>query len=146
MRDRNGTSRRGFIERMTTSAIALGVGSAAMPLEAAASEPSASPDESWLKGVKGNHAQIFDMSQPQGGFALIKVSNYLDTYKSAYNLTPPKVVAIVSLWSGTTPLGFNDAMWAKYNFSAMTNTLTRGTKGPVTRNPYVTTAAGTETM
>lgn len=142
----NGTSRREFIERVTASAVAIGVGSASLAAEASASEPSAKPDESWLHGVKGNHAQIFDMPQPQGGFALIKVSNYLDTYKSAYDLVPPKVVAIVGLWGNTTPLGFNDAMWAKYNFSTMTSTLARGTKAPVTRNPFVTTAAGTETM
>jgi intracellular sulfur oxidation DsrE/DsrF family protein len=142
----NGTSRREFIERMTTSAIAIGVGSASITAEASAAVPSAKPDESWLQGVKGSHAQIFDMTQPQGGFALVKVANYLDTYKLAYDLTPPKVMAIVGLWGSTIPLGFNDAMWAKYNFSAMTNTVARGTKERVTRNPFVKTAQGTETM
>ena len=68
----NGTSRRDFIERVTTSAIAIGVGSASLAAEASAAVPSAKPDESWLQGIKGSHAQIFDMSQPQGGFALIK--------------------------------------------------------------------------
>ena len=146
MPKKDGTSRREFIERVTASAVAIGVGSTSLAAEASAAVPSAKPDESWLQGVKGNHAQIFDMSQPQGGFALIKVSNYLDTYKAAYDLAFPKVVAIVSLWGATTPLGFNDAMWAKYNFSTMTNTLTRGTKAPVTRNPFVATAAGAATM
>lgn len=146
MENPHGTSRRNFIERITAGALAIGAGSASLPLEASAAEPASKPDEAWLQGIAGNHAQIFDMTQPQGGFALVKVSNYLDTYKAAYNLAPPKVVAIVSLWSNTTPLGFNDAMWAKYNFSAMTNTLARGTKAHVTRNPYVATAPGTETM
>jgi hypothetical protein len=146
MQNENGTSRREFIGRVTTGAIALGVGSASLPAEASASVTSSSPDESWLQGVAGNHAQIFDMTQPQGGFALVKVSNYLDTYKTAYNLTPPKVIAIVGLWGNATPLGFNDAMWAKYNFSTMTSTLTRGAKAPVTRNPFVATAAGAATM
>lgn len=146
MQGQRGTSRRQFIERMTTSAIAIGVGSAALPGEASASEASWKPDESWLDGIKGNHAQIFDMGQPQGGLGLNKVANYLDTYKSAYDLAPPKVVAIVGLWGTTTPLGFNDAMWAKYNFGTLTNTLTRGAKTPVTRNPFVATAPGTQTM
>ena len=146
MENSKSTSRRNFIERVTAGALAIGAGSVSMPLEASAAEPASSPDEAWLQGITGNHAQIFDMTQPQGGFGLNKVSNYLDTYKSAYNLAPPKVVAIVSLWSNTTPFGFNDAMWAKYNFSTMTNTLARGTKTPVTRNPFVATAPGTETM
>lgn len=141
-----GTSRREFIERFTAGALAIGAGSASLPLEASASESLSSPDESWLQGVAGNHSQIFDMSTPQGGFALVKVANYLDTYKSAYNLAPPKVVAIVSLWGGTTPVAFNDAMWAKHNFSAMTNTVARGTKERVTRNAIAAVAPGAATM
>ncbi len=86
------------------------------------------------------------MPQGGGGFPLLHVLNYLDTYKSAYNMVTPKVVAIVSLYGMSTPMGFNDAMWAKFPFGAVTNTFMRGTKTPVTRNVFLAPAAGTQTI
>lgn len=141
-----GTSRRGFVERVTAGALAIGVGSTSFPEIAEAANASAKPDDSWLQGIKGNHAQIFDMPKADGGFSLFHVNNYLDTYKSAFNIVPPNVVAIVSLYSMTTPMGFNDAMWAKYPFGTATNTLLRGTKTAVTRNAYLNAPAGAATM
>ena len=133
-----GTNRREFVERITAGALAIGVGSASFPETASAATAATKPDDSWLQGIKGNHAQIFDMPKADGGFSLFHVNNYLDTYKSAFNIVPPNVVAIVSLYGMSTPMGFNDAMWAKYPFGTATNTLLRGTKTAVTRNAYNT--------
>ena len=141
-----GTSRREFVERITAGALAIGVGSASFPETANAATLAAKPDDSWLHGIKGNHAQIFDMPKADGGFSLFHVNNYLDTYKGAFGITPPNVLAIVSLYSMTTPMGFNDAMWAKYGFGAATKTFLRGTTTAVTRNAYLTAPAGSQTM
>ena len=65
-----GTSRRGFVERVTAGALAIGVGSTSFPEIAEAASASAKPDDSWLQGIKGNHAQIFDMPKADGGFSL----------------------------------------------------------------------------
>ncbi len=142
-----GSSRREFVERLATGALAIGAGGASFPaIASAATQAPPAPDDSWLKGIKGNHAQIFDMPAGGGGFPLLHVRNYLGTYKSAFNMVPPHVIAIVSLYGMSTPLGFNDAMWAKYPFGKVTNTLTRDSKTPVTRNPFAAAAPGTQAM
>ncbi|MEO8192236.1 MAG: hypothetical protein ABI681_00190 [Gemmatimonadales bacterium] len=147
MSDDRNRSRREFVERMTAGALAIGVGAGSFPSVAgAASMHSVKPNDAWLNGIKGNHAQIFDMPSNGGGFPLFHVLNYIDTYKGAFGLTTPNVVAIVSLYSMTTPAGFNDAMWAKYPFGAATSTLTRDSKTPVMRNPFLAPAPGTQTM
>lgn len=147
MRNATGSSRREFVAKMATGALAVGAASASFPSIAGAAPSSVmKPDDAWLKGISGNHAQIFDMPQGGGGFPLLHVLNYLDTYKTAYGLTTPRVVAIVSLYGMSTPLGFNDAMWAKFPFGTATGTLARGTKTAVTRNPFAAAAPGTQTM
>ncbi|HZK78322.1 MAG TPA: hypothetical protein VFC35_05390 [Gemmatimonadaceae bacterium] len=154
MSQEKGSNRREFVERITSGAIALGVsgtGISAFASSAAAMPASESPaemkwDASWLNGIKGNHAQIFDMPAGNGGFGLLHVHNYLQTYKDAYSLVSPHVVPIVSLYGMTTPLAFNDAMWAKYKFGAATNTNAYGTTTPITRNAYYAAAPGSQTM
>lgn len=147
MHESNATTRRDFVGRLTTSAIALGVGTAAAPAAAFAEsstldETAAAQkwDNSWLSGIKGNHAQIFDMPAPNGGFGLLHVQNYVDTYKGALGLSYPNVVAIVSLYGMSTPLAFNDTMWAKYHFGDVLKVNDRTTKSVALRNVFA--AAG----
>lgn len=154
--DERTTSRREFVERVTAGALAIGVGSASLPAIAGAAataraSETAKPDNAWLDGIEGNHAQIFDMPRSGGGFGLFHVLNYFDTYKSSFGLTAPKVVAIVGLYGATapgatTPLAFNDAMWAKYPFGSITQTISRESKTPVTRNPFIAAAAGKQSL
>ncbi len=152
MTNDSSSNRREFVERVTAGALALGIGGMATPSIASASTTSSQParaakwDDSWLDGIKGNHAQIFDMPMGNGGFPLLHVRNYLQTYKSAYDLSYPKVIALVGLYGMTTPLALNDAMWAKYKFGAITNANAYGTTTPVTRNAYAAPMAGSSTM
>jgi hypothetical protein len=143
MREPDATTRRDFVGRLTTGAIALGVGAALTPAAAFAASPT--PDEtapaqkwdnSWLNGIRGNHAQIFDMPAPNGGLGLLHVQNYVDTYKDALGMSYPNVVAIVSLYGMTTPLAFNDAMWAKYHFGDLLKVNDRTTKAVALRNVF----------
>ena len=91
-------NRREFVGRLATTAVAVGIGAAAAPGALDAEEikamraatgpgPSVKPDNSWLQGIKGNHAQIFDMPAPNGGFPLLHVRNYMQTYQSAFEMT-----------------------------------------------------------
>jgi intracellular sulfur oxidation DsrE/DsrF family protein len=138
-------NRREFVGRLATTAVAVGIGAVAAPGVLAAEEiravraatgpgPSLKPDNSWLEGIKGNHAQIFDMPTPNGGFPLLHVRNYMQTYQSAFEMAYPHVLAIVGLYGFTTPMAFNDAMWAKYGFGAATGVNDRATKAAATRN------------
>ena len=146
-------NRREFVGRLATTAVAVGIGAVATPGTLDAEEikamraatgpgPSVKPDNSWLQGIKGNHAQIFDMPAPNGGFPLLHVRNYMQTYQSAFEMTYPHVLAIVGLYGFTTPMAFNDAMWAKYRLGAASGVNDRVTKAPATRNVFVSAAEG----
>lgn len=147
MHQQNATNRRGFVERVATGALAIGVGAGAPATVFALTSSNdtavaVKPDSSWLNGIKGNHAQIFDMPAPNGAFPLFHVRNYMQTYKDTYGLTYPHVVSIVSLYGMTVPLAFNDKAWAKYGFGAATQTTDRATKAPAVRNVFVTAEGG----
>jgi hypothetical protein len=146
-------NRREFVGRLATTAVAVGMGAVATPGALDAEEikamraatgpgPSVKPDNSWLHGIKGNHAQIFDMPAPNGGFPLLHVRNYMQTYQSAFEMTYPHVLAIVGLYGFTTPMAFNDAMWAKYRLGAASGVNDRLTKAPATRNVFVSAPEG----
>ncbi len=153
MKETEPQNRRQFVGRIATTAIAVGIGGATSPAALDAAEikamraatgpgPSVKPDNSWLDGIKGNHAQIFDMPAPNGGFPLLHVRNYVQTYKSAFGQNYPHVLAIVGLYGFTTPLAFNDAMWAKYGFGAAIGVNDRDTKAPAGRNVFASAPAG----
>ncbi|MEO7647805.1 MAG: hypothetical protein ABIV11_06160 [Gemmatimonadaceae bacterium] len=148
-----GQNRREFVGRIATAAVAVGVGAAAAPARldaegikamrvATAPGPAIDPDNRWLEGIKGSHAQIFDMPAPNGGFPLLHVRNYMHSYASAFGQRYPHVLAIVGLYGFSTPLAFNDAMWAKYGFGAATGVNERVSKTPATRNVFASAPAG----
>lgn len=149
----HGHNRREFVGRLATTAVAVGIGAVATPGVLGAEEisamraatgpgPSVKPDNSWLQGIKGNHAQIFDMPAPNGGFPLLHVRNYMQTYRTAFEQSYPHVLAIVGLYGFTTPLALNDAMWAKYGFGAVLGVNDRATRAAATRNVFASAADG----
>ena len=54
----NPTNRRAFLERATVAAAGLAAAPAAV---LAATPRHSSPDDSWLRALKGKHRQIFDI-------------------------------------------------------------------------------------
>lgn len=146
-------NRREFVGRLATTAVAVGLGTAAAPgtldaeevkamRAAGAPGPGVKPDNSWLEGIKGNHAQIFDMPAPNGGFPLLHVRNYMHTYRAAFEMTYPHVLAIVGLYGFTTPMAFNDAMWAKYRLGEASGVNDRVSKSAATRNVFASAPEG----
>ena len=153
MTDSASQNRRQFVGSLASTAMAVGLGAAATPAALRADEimamrtasapgPAVKPDNSWLQGIKGNHSQIFDMPAPNGGFPLFHVRNYVHTYTSAFEQSFPHVLAIVGLYGFSTPLAFNDAMWAKYGFGAAIEVNDRDTKIPAIRNVFAAAPAG----
>jgi intracellular sulfur oxidation DsrE/DsrF family protein len=86
---------------------------------AAASEPGT---DAWIKEVKGTHRCLFDFPQHQNAMPLLHILNYLNTYSSAYKTGAGEVGAVGTFYSAgprsSISLGFNDAMWAKYELGA----------------------------
>src|SRR5262245_20450398 len=108
------THRSGFLGRILGAAAA-----ASLPLgaEQAAAQQAGNPD-SWIANVKGANRCLFDFPQHKNGVPLLHILNYLSTYQQAYKTTAGQVGAVGTFYgiggSSSIPLGFNDAMWAKY--------------------------------
>jgi hypothetical protein len=109
------TERRGFLARVfgasaATALSAIGVGSA--------EAQQASGPDAWLNNVKGAHRSFFDFPQHKNGVPLLHILNYLNTYQAAYKTAAGQVSAVGTFYGigtqSSIPLGFNDAIWAKY--------------------------------
>ncbi len=92
--------------------------------------------DAWLDQLKGKHRQLFDAPDPDGGTVLRHVRNYLDTWREAYGVGERDVSVVVTLYARTTPLGLQDAMWAKYRLGAALSLTDSTTSAPLTRNYF----------
>src|SRR6185295_9167930 len=114
--------RRGFIGRVfgavaAAGLVRVGTAEAQNKAPAAPAAPDAGPD-AWIREVKGTHRCLFDFPQHKNGVPLLHILNYLNTYKEAYKAAPGSAGAVGTFYAlgtqSSIPLGFNDAMWAKY--------------------------------
>jgi len=90
----------------------------------------------WLSGLKGKHRQLFDTPEPEDGFGLLHIRNYLNTWRDAFGAKEGEVNAVGTCYGKSTPLGFTDDMWAKYKFGAVLNITDATTKEPLARNMF----------
>ena len=130
------TYRRGFIGRVFGAVAAagfMGMGTA----EAQNKTAAAPGPDAWISEVKGTHRCLFDFPQHKNGVPLLHILNYLNTYKEAYKAAPGSVAAVGTFYAiggqASIPLGFNDAMWAKYGLGDYTGMKDSSGKG-YTRN------------
>src|SRR5215470_14182035 len=116
------TYRRSFLGRVLGAVAAsgfmgLGTAGAQNKAPAAKAAPATGPD-AWIGEVKGQHRCLFDFPQHKNGVPLLHILNYLNTYKEAYKAAPGSVGAVGTFYAlggqSSIPLGFNDAIWAKY--------------------------------
>ena len=119
------TDRRAFL----TTVAGLGAGVLLAPTQIASSD-------AWLDQLKGKHRQLFDAPDPDGGTVLRHTKNYLDAWRDAYGVSERDVNVIVTFYARTTPLGVQDAMWAKYKLGAAINLTDATTNGPLVRNYF----------
>jgi intracellular sulfur oxidation DsrE/DsrF family protein len=122
--------RRGFIARIAGAVAALTAAPAVVP-EIAAAQPAS--DASWIAEVKGTSRCFFDCPQHGNGMGLLHILNYLGAY-------PAGQAGVVSSFYGvgpaaSIPLGFNDAMWAKYGLGELMG-LKDAAGNPYTRNVF----------
>jgi hypothetical protein len=92
---------------------------ASLPTAAAlAAEAKESGTDDWINEVKGTHRCLFDFPQHKNAMPLLHILNYINTYSVAYKTGAGQVGAVGTFYSAgnqaSIPLGFNDAMWAKY--------------------------------
>lgn len=122
--------RRGFVARALAATAA---GWSAVSLRASDGVEQAGGDAAWLKDVPGKSRCFFDCPQHMNGVGLLHILNYLAAY-------PPGQAGVASSLygggpAGTIPLGFNDAMWAKYGVGELLG-LKDASGKPYTRNVF----------
>ncbi|MFI5235044.1 MAG: hypothetical protein ACHQXA_04980, partial [Gemmatimonadales bacterium] len=132
-------TRRGFVGR-SAAALAFGL-TASLPRWVEAERPVRSfdpgtPSDGWIKQLRGKHRQMFDMKTHEDGVGLLHVRNYLNAYRDAYHLPDNEVTAVVSLYGMGLPMGFDDAMWAKYPFGEAMKVTDPKTNAPAKRNLF----------
>jgi intracellular sulfur oxidation DsrE/DsrF family protein len=134
MSAKTNTPRRQFLGRMVGAAAAAGisVGGTRVSAQAAATDD-------WIKEVKGEHRCLFDFPQHKNGMPLLHILNYINTYSTAYKMAPGQVGAVGTLYSAgnqsSIPLGFTDAIWAKYEIGSYLG-LKDAEGKPYTRNVF----------
>ena len=130
------TDRRSFITAMA----ALGAGASL----ATAAEPTqqAPASDAWLDKLQGQHKQLFDAPDPEGGTLLRHARGYLDVWRDAYGVPERDINLVVTLYGGTMPLGLQDDRWAKYKFGEALNINDPTTNAPLARNWFARPKAG----
>jgi intracellular sulfur oxidation DsrE/DsrF family protein len=140
------THRRGFLGRLAAGATALGLGGLVAPGEVAAQptrvggprDASANPEfEAWLNKITGKHKMIYDVPEPNSGFAFAWARVFLNTTNETYGTTDADNTAVIVLRHSGIPYAMESAMWAKYKFGQAFNITDPATKGPAMRHPLM---------
>ncbi|GJM11822.1 MAG: hypothetical protein DHS20C12_02250 [Pseudohongiella sp.] len=101
--------------------------------------PTHHAEDAWYDANSAGHRVFIDTSNSSGGVtALNYASNIMVGHTDAYaGSAESDIATIICFRHGATPLGYNDAMWAKYGtqFSQMLNLKDRTTDGPFKINP-----------
>lgn len=139
--------RREFLSTVAAGAVALGFSGSFSKVFAASSirKSDIVPSDKWLGSVTGKHRQFFDMPNPDNGMGLLHVRNYLNTLRDTYSVTNPAATAVVSLYGNTTLMGFNDAMWQKYNLGTALKVMD-GSKAAATSNVFYVAPPGAQSL
>ena len=146
------THRRGFLGRVAAAAAACslgGLGSLVVPAAAAAREtgaardPSPNPEfEAWLDKIGGKHKMLFDVPEPNEGFAFAWARVFLDTTNENYGTTDAQNSVVIVLRHSGIPYGIQTPMWAKYKFGAAFKIDDPATKKRAVRHPLINLKAG----
>ena len=137
------THRRGFLGRIAAGAAALGLGGWVAPLDAApqsrsARAVSANPEfEAWLNKITGKHKMIYDVPEPNDGFAFAWARVFLNTTNETYGTTDGDNSVVIVLRHSGIPYAMESAMWAKYKLGEGFKIADPATKGPAVRHPLL---------
>ena len=130
------TERRSFIVRAATAIASLVTAAPANAQIHAASQHE--PEESWLKGLTGAHRQFFDVNALNGGTALRRVGNFLDSYRDAYHLTDRELNAIFGAHGEGLGFTLDDSLWSRFDLGARYSVVDPRDGRPAKRNIYAT--------
>ena len=115
------SERRSFLTRLNKGLVSLGamagVAMAQQKSAAAATpgEPARHEKDDWLDKPSAKHRMVFDSITADGlGDALAFANNFFRTNRTDYGLENSDLAVVIVVRHRATPMGYNDAMWAKY--------------------------------
>lgn len=127
-------ARRGFLGR-AAAAVALALTPSALRAAPLTEDQGQASPEAWLQDLNAAHRLFFDIPDFANAVPQIHITNFLNTYRTAHGVEEKDINAVGGLWSRTTLLAANDAMWAKYRIGEYLN-LRDAAGDPFTRNPW----------
>ena len=143
------TTRREFLERLTTGAALMGV--APLSLNAMTRAFAASPgpledkwDLSWVNRVTGKHKAIFDVPEIDNGYGVWRASLYTSQYNQVLGVAPKDLSPVVVIRHNGIWLGLNQAFWDKYAVGKAKGALDPITQQPTTKNPVLLSSSRNE--
>src|SRR2546427_12387626 len=143
------THRRGFLGRLAAGAAAFGLGGLAAPSAAVATPRSATsgaagnPEfEAWLNKITGKHKMIYDVPEPNDGFAFWWARVFLNTTNETYGTTDADNTVVIVLRHSGIPFAMKSEMWAKYKFGDFYKISDGATNSPAVRNAFTQAKAG----
>ena len=130
----NSLERRRFLTTLAGAAAMMGLPAGAKA-ESSSAEDSLKDGDAWMKPLKGKHRQFFHaMSYAEEPLRM--ANNFLDAYRDAFGAGQGHVHAVIGVHGGALSLGFDDAIWAKYELGKAGNVMDPATKAPAVRNVY----------
>ena len=136
------TPRRGFLGRLAAGAAALGLGGLVAPAEAAAERrvaprTPANPEfEAWLNKITGRHKMVYDVPEPNSGFAFAWARIFLNTTNETYGTTDAENTVVIVLRHNAIPFGMKSDMWPKYKLGEAFKINDAATNAAAARNPF----------
>lgn len=129
------THRRGVLGGIAALGAIASVAEATGSTPSVAAEGAGATDFTrWLDSIGGKQRQMFDVPEPNDGFALIWSYVFLLTGTQAYALPDKELGVVIVLRHNGIPLAFNDSLWSKYKLGEFFRITDPVTKGPATRN------------
>jgi hypothetical protein len=144
------TARREFLGQIAVSAIVL-AGTAcaapasttqAAPAPAPASNPDAGPrepthwDDSWFARLTAKHKAVFDSPEVEDGIAIEHAVLFLSGMKAALGAGHGDAQAVIIIRHAGVVMGFNDAIWSKYEIGKERKVKDELTGKWAMRNPF----------
>lgn len=136
--DETARPRRAFLSHVAMLGAAAGLSDLAISARAAeAGGEPAQPEADfagWLGSIHGKYRQVFDAPEPNEGASLIFPFVFLMTGPKAYGVPEHELGAVIVLRHHAIPMGFSDAVWARYKLGETFKIVDPATNAPSTRN------------
>ena len=133
-------SRRALLTGMGLAVTGAMAGAAAASGDTPSFQPRRHSEDGWLGEAGGEHRVFIDSARAVGGLEAVHyAANILNGHKSTYGGADSDYSMIVCFRRFSTPLGYDDAIWAKYGgtFSKMLDLPDPATGEAFTANPLM---------